>query len=966
MKIFKYFLLYIFICQSFFSQELVHKTYTIRDGIVSNEVRSIFTDSKGYVWFATNDGISRWDGKNFFNLSVLEGLTTPVVFDITEDADRTIYFAQFGANGITTFKDGIIDTLFNSQPNNLDFVSIIQSTPDNALVIAASQGIFLYKNNVLVNLNDLSGIPLTSVYDKYVSEKGEIYFATSDGVLKYEKGQLTQIIDKSNLEDLFTTAISGNSDGELFFGGKGKIYIYHNNEVKPFTLLAKFLTNEIFDIHFSKNGTGYFATDVGLFVLENNNIKKINTENGLLSNRIWNIFEHPNGEIFITDAESGFQIYKPNLIENYHYSINKDYDNIFNFIKTSNGTEIINSFSGLILKNTTKKLVFDINKYPYFKLPLALLERKNGDIIVGSRSGIHKLEETNLHDYVKFKGTLDVHTAESNNVFDIAETSDSTLLVGTYKGVYKIKNEAISKITKEDGLSSNYIQSILVTKDNLIIYGSHNNGIDIYQNGQFTNYSKSNGLTDNSISDLFESENGSILIGTENVGLNIFRNGLIDTITVTDGLLSNKIRAVAEDKLGNIIVTTPKGINIISLREGELFIRSITEQDGLAGNDCNPNALFIDSENSVYIGTNNGLTKYRPNFESPITIPPRTYLTGLEIYNNPISLETFKLNPQLNYDENYLKLHFVGINISAPHKTIYRYRLSGIDKDWVTSKNTSVQYTSLDDGDYTFEVKAKNEWGYWSEPAHLSFIITPAWWETWWFYTLATLSIAALIAFVASYRYRHLLAIEKVRTKISTDLHDSIGSGLTEISFLSEMVKSQTMENIMASKGLNNISDISKTLINDMRDIVWLVNPKNDTLKDLFLRLQDSYQEVLRFSNINLRIHGIEKLTKFKLPMNYRQHIYLMFKEAINNSIKYSGCKNITVSVVTTSNNLEVKLEDDGKGFNLEKVKYGNGLKNIKFRAEQVRGNIYIDSEETRGTNIKFVGKFSKLNIMEI
>ncbi|MCW8849605.1 MAG: hypothetical protein OQJ81_06450, partial [Melioribacteraceae bacterium] len=304
MKIFKYFLLYIFICQSFFSQELVHKTYTIRDGIVSNEVRSIFTDSKGYVWFATNDGVSRWDGKNFFNLSVIEGLTTPVVFDITEDADRTIYFAQFGANGITTFKDEKIDTLFNAPPNKLDFVSVIQSTPDTSLVIAASQGIFLYKNNVLVNLNELSGIPLTSVYDKYLNEKDEIFFATSDGVLKYENGQLSQLIDKTNIEDPFFISIAGNEKHELFFGGKDKIYTYHNNEVKPFTSLTRFSINEIFDIHFSKNGAGYFATDLGLFIWENNNIRKMNAENGLLSNRIWNIFEHPNGEIFITDAES--------------------------------------------------------------------------------------------------------------------------------------------------------------------------------------------------------------------------------------------------------------------------------------------------------------------------------------------------------------------------------------------------------------------------------------------------------------------------------------------------------------------------------------------------------------------------------------------------------------------------------------------------------------------------------------
>ena len=326
----------------------------------------------------------------------------------------------------------------------------------------------------------------------------------------------------------------------------------------------------------------------------------------------------------------------------------------------------------------------------------------------------------------------------------------------------------------------------------------------------------------------------------------------------------------------------------------------------------------------------------------------------------------FKLNPALNHDQNYLKFAYVGINLTAPHKTVYKYRLIGVDIDWVTSKTTNIQYTSLDDGDYIFEVKARNEWGYWSKPTVLRFTINPAWWETWWFYTLAFISIASLIAFITSYRYRHLLAVEKVRTKISEDLHDNIGSGLAEITFLSEMVKSQVKENEKANKGLNNITSISKTLIDDMRDIVWLVNPKNDTLKDLFHRLQDSYQEVLRFSDISLTVNGIDKLKQISLPMTYRQHIFLMFKEAINNSLKYSSSQNINIDVKIEGTILSVELKDDGKGFDIDNTKLGNGIKNMQKRAKLANGEVSIESGINKGTKIKFRGNFSKFRFKEI
>jgi two-component sensor histidine kinase len=580
---------------------------------------------------------------------------------------------------------------------------------------------------------------------------------------------------------------------------------------------------------------------------------------------------------------------------------------------------------------------------------------------MGTADGVDEFKDGKFIEIIKFDKGRHMRFQSTNSVFSLTAYNNEAILAGTYRGVYKITGDKYQIITVKDGLLSDYVNYIMVTKDKSIVYGYHNKGISIERNGEFDHFTTENGLSNNAITHICERSDGAILVGTELGGLNIIKDGKIDTVTTDNGLSSNEIRAVTEDNLGNVYVSTPNGLNILSFEKQQINCRQISKLDGLASNNCSQNALFVDQDNNLWIGTSNGLNKYNPIFDRPSTTAPSIYLTGFEIFNKPFPLEKFFDNPTLDYNQNYLNFSFAGINAPNNHKIVYQYRLSGVDNDWVTSRSDHVQYTSLDDGQYTFEVKARNEWGFWSEPASLSFVIDPAWWETWWFYTLAFLAIGSLIAFLSSYRYRHLLSVEKMRTKISADLHDSVGSGLSEISILSELLGAQVNEEKNDFKsGLNNISTISRSLIESMSDIVWLVNPKKDTLKDLFKRLQLSYHEVLKYSDIDLLVENLDELENVRLPMNFRQHIYLIFKEAINNAIKYSSGDLLTLKIETSGNNLKVIFSDNGKGFELNSEKMGNGLINMKNRAKEIGGDINYFSEINKGTKVIFEGKFQK------
>jgi signal transduction histidine kinase len=147
-----------------------------------------------------------------------------------------------------------------------------------------------------------------------------------------------------------------------------------------------------------------------------------------------------------------------------------------------------------------------------------------------------------------------------------------------------------------------------------------------------------------------------------------------------------------------------------------------------------------------------------------------------------------------------------------------------------------------------------------------------------------------------------------------------------------------------------------------MSDIVWVVNPQRDSLHDLIVKLKDSYNEFFGTIGISFRVNNIEKSDDIKLPMEYKQNLLLMFKEAINNAIKHSGCKKIILEAFYKNDVIEILLKDDGQGFDFNAVKFGNGIKNMENRAKKLKGELTWKSESGNGTTVKFSGKLGRIN----
>jgi signal transduction histidine kinase len=307
---------------------------------------------------------------------------------------------------------------------------------------------------------------------------------------------------------------------------------------------------------------------------------------------------------------------------------------------------------------------------------------------------------------------------------------------------------------------------------------------------------------------------------------------------------------------------------------------------------------------------------------------------------------------ELKHDNNFITFHFSSLRFFE-QALQFRYRLVGLQETWSDpqSDNTAA-YTSLPPGRFTFQVQAVNPEGLESPITELSFRIFPPWYVTWWFRTLLFLSFIALTYAIFRYRELQRLQQEKLRLSIARDLHDEMGSTLSSISILSEAAMRHLQEDIDRAR-FGTIGARARQVMEAMSDIVWSVNPRNDSMANILQRMKEFSVELFESQGIALHFEADETVKTLNLPMEQRKDFYLLFKEAANNAAKYSGATEVWVLVQSNKDGLRLEVRDNGRGFDPATVKQGNGLWNMQRRAERMGGEFELESKIREGTRVE-------------
>jgi signal transduction histidine kinase len=317
------------------------------------------------------------------------------------------------------------------------------------------------------------------------------------------------------------------------------------------------------------------------------------------------------------------------------------------------------------------------------------------------------------------------------------------------------------------------------------------------------------------------------------------------------------------------------------------------------------------------------------------------------------------------------------LNFDAPELIRFRYRLEGLDGDWVDAgTRRTAFYSYLPPGDYRFRVAACNSDGIWSEnESGLELTVSRHFWQTWWFITLAGLSLMVSVGVAVRVvekrklqrRLKHLeqeRALERERTRIAQDLHDEMGAKLCRISFLSEHARRGELPPQELQDQISSISDASREVLHSLDEIVWAVNPQNDTLEHVASYIGQYAQEYFQLTGIECELDIPAQLPAHPLSSQMRHHLFLAAHEALTNILKHSGAAHAKITMAYSNATFEINISDDGKGFTPTTLESkpqstpaasGDGLNNMWQRLADIGGRCFIESASGRGTNIRFV-----------
>lgn len=404
------------------------------------------------------------------------------------------------------------------------------------------------------------------------------------------------------------------------------------------------------------------------------------------------------------------------------------------------------------------------------------------------------------------------------------------------------------------------------------------------------------------------------------------------------------------DKRNRIWGGTNNGIFVYDLKSRET--RLLDYADNVQGSGFYNQGAYLSSKGVLYIAGTNGINYFIPEEIEIKHDNLHLTLLNMVVNDDDTSYLQHRLPAKLHYDQNAIRFDFVAPFYNNPGKVQYRYKLKSNDAWKYIQNTTSLYLLSLSPGNYLFNVNASINGKDWFETDPVLFTINPPFWKTWWFALACVLAIVSLLYAFYKYRINQVMKLQLVRNRISAELHDDIGTKLTNINILSTLTKQSMPDEEKAKQLLKRISTEVQTSSEALDDIVWNINTKNDSLEEIIPRMRRYATEVLAGKEVRFNIQVPEHFNHMKFSMEKRHDVYLLFKEMVNNIHKHANARQVLIEIEMKESVFNLHINDDGKGFDLDVPSGRNGLSNMKMRTERWRGRLTIQSKLDKGTDI--------------
>ncbi len=905
------------------------RSFTVREGLPANTITALRCARNGLLWIGTSGGLSSYDGHGFrnFHFSAPENPGGNAVRDVVAADDGTVWC--IAGKSLYRLNNGKVEAV--SLPGSYPVVAAIMDDHAGGIWAAMAGAGSLFRLGER-HWDSSRVLDHGYIYDIYRDRNDRLILLSSNGMYRNDEGGWNLVYATQKPKEARLLSFSEAHDGSYWMSSSAGAIQVDGDDVRYFTkqngltdvMVETIITDREGNIWFGTNGEGIFRFSGATFTA-------VDERMGLTGPQVSSIARDAQGTVYFGSYDGGLYRYRDNKVTPVPFPVSGMRRPVTSLLIRGNTMYIGTQNSGIWRYDLSRNSMSHIDDDNISPVVPAMLQDVDG-IWAGGIKGLVKIPDGAAKSILIKTPALEAMT----------KIGRDSLLLSTNDGLMLYARDNIYRFMTGSGADSGQIVC-MDFRDGILWLGTIDNGVFGYQisTGKSIHISRRNGLRSDFIYNIYAAPDNKVWAGT--------------------------------------------GYGICSIRADWLrpTVTFYGRNAGLVGMESNRNAVYPLPDGKIWFGTTGGALLYHPESPTAVANPGSLQLQGLQLFGEPIrdsswfqgvtGLYNIPLDMRLPWRKNNLTFSFQAVSLTGNDGILYRYRLAGLNAPWSEwSTNKTVNFSALPPGNYALEVQCSTD-GINVQPQTLHYdfeIITPFYKTT--LFKLLILAACILLGVTLQYiaarrkRARHAM-IEalrreeqaKVRQRTAEDFHDEVGNKLTRINVLTNVLRSKIQGAAPdATRIIDQIQDNAGQLYSGTRDILWSLQPSNDTLYQVLQRIGDFGRDLFGDTEIGFSIQGIDPAWKdIRLPMDVSRNLIMIFKEALNNALKYAMADEIKIYAASVSGNLLLTLKDDGKGFDQAQISRGQGLINMKTRANRLGGELRIDAECGRGTSIELTLK---------
>jgi signal transduction histidine kinase/ligand-binding sensor domain-containing protein len=961
------------------------------DGLINNNILATVQGPDGYLWVAPSVGLMRFDGVQFSRFP-LENFTGPI--------DNHISTALRGRKGvlwIATYGGTVIGLKPDFSVVRLPKTSLPAGAPltlaeDGAgsLWLGYDTVICRVKDGQVTQYGTKEGVPSGSFRSLISDGAGNMWLAQGNQIRFFRDGRFQPVARAQGVQCLAATP----TNAVWFVAGTNLFTCDTGGSKQDYGACQGLATASRRALLEDRNGAVWIGTyGDGLFRFGKSGFEQIETSNPL----ILSLAEDHEGNLWVGTAGGGLDRVS---LSGVRLEASKPISGqIQSICEGTDGALWGANRDGLLVSHVDGQWIPAFTNAPFSGTVRCVAADRSGGIWIGTRNGKVLRLDSNHYAFLDQTNGLVLRTvfallpASTGDLWIVGEQHIQCWHDGRLQNVKLPRPvERFSAIT-EDAAGN--------------IWVGASGGVMRFDGKHFVDESSHLPIANRNICCLYGTPDGSLWISCGGLGLLRFKDGRVGEAGVAQGLFNDYISQIVADGHGWLWFASDHGIFKIRQRELEQAMEDddiklhpivygrnegLSSLEALFSTTGSPFVLpraLCTHDGRVWLLTHTGVVAASPgllpdHYPAPPVLLTRVAMDGQTVASygdvaptqTVANLKTLNALLRLPPGHRHLEFDYTAFHLRAPGNVRFRYQLAGFDNAWIDAgAKHSADYSRLTAGNYQFRVEACIGDGPWSEtPAALAFAVAPFFWQTWWFrlgmLLLFTSSVIAVVRYISFRRMRRKLraveqqaAIERERGRIARDIHDDLGERLTEIQLLTGIAQLDSAQPDKAIAHVRQIASATRQATDALDEIVWAVNPRNDTLPHLIDYLGQFTVEFLRTAGIHCRTDLPEHPPVKPVPAEVRHALFLVIKESLNNIVRHAGATEVSLLILVTDESIRVILEDNGRGFNGEVQNRGaDGLENMRRRMVEIGGQFQIQSKPGTGTCVSFNGPWLAKN----